>query len=108
MSEPMPPTTLEIARAAIMRGVGHSWDATAARLGRPADRIRLWPIQFPEIWNYCFHYALTRHAQIAAAEAVEVLQRQIRQSNCEKTQLAIARTLRQYRQRLRKREARDK
>ena len=108
MSEPMPPTNQEIARAAIMRAFGQSWDATAARLGQPANSVRLWPFQFPKIWNYCFHYATKRHAQIAAAEAVEVLQNEIRRSNCEKTQLAIARSLRQYRQRLRDRESRDK
>ena len=107
MSEPMLPTNQEIATAAIMRGFGQSW-AAAARLGWPVDHILLWQFQFPEIWNYFFHYAMKRHAQIAAAEAVEVLQREIRQSNCEKTQLAIARTLRQYRERLRKRESRDK
>jgi hypothetical protein len=84
MSEPMPPSKLEIAKAAFLRAFGLDWDAIAARLARPADRVRLWPIQFPQIWNHYFRIASNRHLQIAADEAVQVMQSQIRQSEAPK------------------------
>jgi hypothetical protein len=96
MSKPMPPTKLEIAKAAVLQAFGLDWDAIAARLARPANRVRLWPIQFPQLWNHYFRIGSNRHMQIAAGEAVQVMRSHIRQSKCEKTQLKLARELRQY------------
>jgi hypothetical protein len=78
-----PPPDRLFAEAAELRAGGMQWDAIAARVGRAANTVRMWPHKHPERWAAALRAAEARVSTEAAAESVFTLRQQLRSTDGE-------------------------
>jgi hypothetical protein len=89
---PVAPPDDALARAALLRAAGCSWETVAAQLDRPLDSVQKWPEKVPERWQLALADAERRVVTEATAEAVLVL-RQLLRAEDEKVRRDAARFL---------------
>jgi hypothetical protein len=81
-----------LARAALLRAAGCSWESVAAQLGRPVEALLKWPDKYPDRWAAALAEAERRVATEASSEAVLIL-RQLLRAKDEKVRRDAARFL---------------
>lgn len=72
------PSDAAIARAAHLRAAGSSWEAVAARLDHPAERLERWPDKYPDRWYPALVRAEQRLVIDSTAEGMLTLRQLLR------------------------------